>query len=281
MTTAHFLTTAWQWNPRVIAASITTLVLYGIWQRGRFSGRAGWLLAGVLLFYLTLASPIDTLADGYLFSAHMLQHLLLLLLVPALMLLGLPATPVAGSQSVSQRPGAKGRPRRALAGWWLGMGGMWLWHAPALCDAAVANVWVHRLQYVSLLGLGFAFWRPIVGPRRGQRLPPLAGIIYLFSACLGCTVLGIIITFAPVEICSIYRHPVDRLGILPLLQNQWGLTPAYDQQLGGLLMWVPACLVYFTGILALFARWHREADPPAPVRDSPLTTAPGEKTHAW
>jgi len=156
---------------------------------------------------------------------------------------------------------------------------MWLWHAPMLCNAAVANVWVHRLQYGSLLGMGFAFWRPIIGPRLGQRLSPLAGMIYLFSACLGCTILGIIITFAPVAVCSIYRHPVDRLGILPLLQNQWGLTPAKDQQLGGLLMWVPACLIYFTGILGLFARWHGEADPPARVPAAPLTTAIGKRTY--
>ena len=320
MTTAHFLTTAWQWNPWASAASVATLILYGVRQRGHFQSRTGWLLGGVLLFYLTLTSPIDTLADGYLFSAHMLQHLLLLLLVPALILLGLPAVagpdpgipkvlmplgrpPLVNSttgrlvqkrrqvtalpnglrlekrQAAGFRLGANGVPGRALAGWLLGVGGMWLWHASTLCNAAVANVWVHRLQYGSLLGMGLAFWWPIIGPRPGQRLSPLAGILYLFSACLGCSILGIIITFAPVEICSIYRHPVDRLGILPLLQNQWGLTPAKDQQLGGLLMWVPACLIYFTGILGLFARWHGEADPPARVPAAPLTTAIGKRTY--
>jgi cytochrome c oxidase assembly factor CtaG len=321
MTTAHFLTTAWQGNPWVIAASAATLIIYGVSQWGRLQLRAGWLLAGVLLFYLTLASPIDTLADGYLFSAHMLQHLLLLLLVPALILLGLPAVdgPDPGLRKVlmrlgmsalvnsttgrlvqkrrqvaalpnglrpenrpaaSFRPGTNGMPGRALAGWLLGVGGMWFWHAPALCDAAVTNLWVHRLQYVSLLGMGFAFWWPIIGPRLGQRLSALAGMVYLFTACLGCTILGIIITLAPVEVCSIYLHPVDRLGILPLLQSQWGLTPAYDQQLGGLLMWVPACLIYFTGILGLFARWHREGGAPEHLARATLTNAPMKKTHA-
>jgi len=279
MTTTHFLTTAWPWNPWVIAASAAMLILYGVRQRSHFQFRAGWLLAGVLLLYLTLASPIDTLADGYLFSAHMLQHLLLLLLVPALIWLSLPTEAVPAYQFVD-RSGANGMPRRALTGWLLGVGGMWLWHAPTLCDAAVANVWVHRLQYVSLLAMGFAFWWPIIGPRLGTRLSPLAGMIYLFSACLGCTVLGIIITFSPVEVCSIYRHPLDRLGILPLLQNQWGLTPARDQQLGGLLMWVPACLIYFTGILGLFARWHSEPGASVHVAASTLTHLPMKKTHA-
>ena len=95
----------------------------------------------------------------------------------------------------------------SVGAWFLGVGGMWLWHAPALCNAAVTNVWVHRLQYVSLLLMGLAFWWPIIGPWTRQRLSPLAGMIYLFSACVGCTVLGIIITFSPVEVCSIYLHP--------------------------------------------------------------------------
>jgi putative membrane protein len=107
--------------------------------------------------------------------------------------------------------------------------------------------------------MGCAFWWPIIGPWIKERLSPLAGIIYLFTACVGCTILGIIITFSPVEVCSIYLHPVDRLGILPLIHNQWGLTPAKDQQLGGLLMWVPACLIYFCGILGLLARWFGDA----------------------
>jgi cytochrome c oxidase assembly factor CtaG len=140
-------------------------------------------------------------------------------------------------------------------------------------------VWIHRLQYVSLLLMGFAFWWPIIGPWSKQRLSPLAGIIYLFSACIGCTVLGIIITFAPVEVCSIYLHPLDRLGILPLIQNQWGLTPAKDQQLGGLLMWVPACLIYFCGIFGLFVRWHGEIGDEAIVAESQTTKTLMEKPH--
>ena len=143
--------------------------------------------------------------------------------------------------------------------WCLGVGGMWL-YAPTLCNAAVTNGWIHRLQYVSLLLMGFAFWWPILGPWSRQRLSPLAGIVYLLSACLGCTILGIILMFAPLEDCSIYLHPINGLGILPLIQNRWGLTPAKDQQLGGLLMWVPVCLIYFSGIIGLLARRYGQAN---------------------
>jgi putative membrane protein len=269
MTTRQFLSSAWDWNPWVIAICVAAVLGCWVWPRFRFGGKTGWLLGGFALFYLTLASPMDVLADGYLFSAHMLQHLLLLLVVPPLILLGLPSTPVPDQFRNGRWQWLNWILRRPLANWFLGVGGMWLWHAPALCNAAVTNEWVHRLQYASFLLMGLAFWWPIIGPWRAQRLSPLVGIIYLSSACLGCTILGIIITFAPVEVCSIYLHPVDRLGLLPLIQNQWGLTPGKDQQLGGLLMWVPACLIYFCGILGLFARWHGEIRPEAGVAGSP------------
>jgi cytochrome c oxidase assembly factor CtaG len=271
MTTGQFLISTWYGNPWVIAICVAASLVYGGRHRFRFNRKTGWLLAGVTLFFLTLASPIDALADGYLFSAHMLQHLLLLLVVPPLILLSLPLTPVPNRFQIGRWKWLNWILRHPVATWFLGVGGMWFWHAPALCNAAVTSAWVHRLQYVSLLLMGLAFWWPIIGPWSKQRLSPLAGIIYLFSACIGCTVLGIIITFSPIEVCSIYLHPSDRLGILPLIQNQWGLTRAKDQQLGGLLMWVPACLIYFCGILGLLARWHGKAGDEGIIPESQLT----------
>jgi putative membrane protein len=231
------------------------------------------------VFILTLASPIDVLADGYLFSAHMLQHLLLLLIVPPLILLSLTPGPISGRFQNGRWKWVNSILCHPLATWFLGVGGMWIWHAPTLCNAAVANGWIHRLQYVSLLLMGFAFWWPIIGPWSQQRLSPLAGIIYLFSGCLGCTILGIIITFAPVEVCSIYLHPADRLGLLPMIHDQWGLTPAKDQQLGGLLMWVPACLIYFCGIIGLLARWYGQGGGEVAVAELKLTQTIMEIPH--
>jgi len=257
MTTEQFLTEAWTWSPWIIIVCAGTLLIRGR-RRPYWDRKTGWLVAGTAVFFLTLASPIDVLADGYLFSAHMLQHLLLLLIVPPLILLSLPAGAIPSRLESGAGKWGNSVLRQPLATWLLGVGGMWLWHAPTLCNAAVSNPWIHRVQYVSLLLMGFAFWWPIIGPWTRQRLPPLMGMIYLSSGCLGCTILGIIITFSPVEVCSIYLNPADRLGILPLIQEQWGLTPVKDQQLGGLLMWVPACLVYFCGILGLLVRWYSE-----------------------
>jgi cytochrome c oxidase assembly factor CtaG len=93
-------------------------------------------------------------------------------------------------------------------------------------------------------------------------------VLYLFSACVACSILGILITFSPVSVCSIYAHPSsDRFGVLNLVQSNWGITPDKDQQIGGLLMWVPMCLVYLAAIIAQLARWftHTVGSEVAPV----------------
>jgi cytochrome c oxidase assembly factor CtaG len=145
-----------------------------------------------------------------------------------------------------------------VVAWGLGVGAMWLWHEQTLCNAASQSALVHRVQELSLLLMGTAFWWPILAPREESRLPPLSGVAYLFTACVACTLLGVLITFSPVEVCSVFAHPVDRLGVMPLVRDGWGLTVEKDQQVGGLLMWVPACLVYGVGILGVLGRLFRE-----------------------
>jgi len=252
MTTPQFLLTAWSWNPLLLAAGAAALVAYGI--AFRREARFGYFAAAWGVILLGLISPIHALADGYLFSAHMVQHILLLLIAPALALLSLPATCSLGRML---------RPlTHPLAGWLAGVGAMWLWHAPSLCNAAAASRPLFALQGISLFALGGVFWWQVLAPRAEQRLLPLAAIVYLFTACVACSVLGIIITFSPVRVCSIFMHPVDRLGMMQTIRQSWGLTPERDQQIGGLLMWVPMCAIYAAAILTQFARWHAT---PAPI----------------
>ena len=137
----------------------------------------------------------------------------------------------------------------------MGVGAMWIWHAPTLCNAAATSDAVRALQNVSLPAMGLAFWWPILGPRVDQRLPDMTAVAYLFTACAACTILGVAITFSPAVVCSAYGHASDPLGALPLVWA-WGLTPTVDQQLGGLLMWVPGCTAYAGAILAIVARFY-------------------------
>jgi cytochrome c oxidase assembly factor CtaG len=261
MTTQQFLTSAWAWNSQVLIAAVAALIAY-IWAFG-INHRIVYLLAGVGVLVLALVSPLNALAAGYLFSAHMLQHILLLLIVPALVLMSLPRWVSLGPRSwIIANP---------LAGWIAGVGAMWLWHARPLCNAAVSSQVVNTLQISSLLLLGAIFWRQVLAPREEERMSPAGAVIYLFSACVACSVLGILITFSPVSVCPIYAQaPTDRLGILNLIQSNWGITPEKDQQIGGLLMWVPMCLVYLSAIVAQLARWFAHPLGSAPVMDKPL-----------
>ncbi|HVW20228.1 MAG TPA: cytochrome c oxidase assembly protein [Opitutaceae bacterium] len=253
MTTARLLLTGWSWNPMaalVAAAAGAYLLAF----RGR--GRPVLFLAGCALAALALVSPLALLASRYLFSAHMAQHLILLLVAPVLLVLGLPAG--------CRLPAAARGLLRAPVAWTAGVGSMWFWHVPALCDAAAASAGVHAVQSASLLLLGAAFWWPIAAPDPRDRIGPLGGIGYLFSACLACTALGIIITLTPAEVCPIFRSPADPVGILALARRRWALGPERDRQLGGLLMWVPMCLVYLSAIFVELARWYGEAAERAP-----------------
>ncbi|QYM78263.1 cytochrome c oxidase assembly protein [Horticoccus luteus] len=246
MNTREFLLSAWTCNVPILACGMAALAAYLIWCRA--SRRLAWFGAALAVAWLTLLSPLNALADGYLFSAHMAQHILLLLIVPACVLLSLPR-----AWSLAMRPRLL---RHPLTGWLAGVGAMWFWHVPALCDAAVASRPVHALQTVSLLVLGCLFWRPILAPREAERLAPPAAVLYLFSACVTCSILGIIITFSPVTVCSVYAAPAaDRFGVMATLRDGWGFTPERDQQVGGLLMWVPMCLIYLAAIFAQVARW--------------------------
>ncbi len=248
MTTYQFFTTAWTWNSVVLAATALGCVGYFVIFGQR--GRPVYFIAALAIFLLSFISPVNALANGYLFSAHMVQHILLVLVVPALLLLSLP--PSFSVRSPLTHP---------VIGWIAGVGAMWLWHAPALCNAAATSGTVSAIQTTSLLLMGSIFWWQVLAPREEQRLSPPAGIIYLFTACTACSVLGIILTFAPVSICPVYQHPVDRLGMLSTIRGDWGLTSDRDQQIGGLLMWVPMCAIYASAILAQLARWHSSPQP--------------------
>jgi cytochrome c oxidase assembly factor CtaG len=244
-------------------------VVYALQARGRLAGQSPWFVAAVAVLFLALASPIGVLAQGYLFSAHMLQHLLLVLVVPPLALLGLPHGESVPADPTVRLPWML----RYGSPWLAGVGAMWVWHERALCNAAATSTPVRWFQTASLIFLGLAFWRPIFSPRLAERFAPFSAVLYLFSACTACSVLGILLTFSPLEACSAYLHPVDRLGALPLLQDGWGLTPAADQQLGGLMMWVPACFVYGAAILAVMARYYREEGVPAVALENQRETA--------
>jgi cytochrome c oxidase assembly factor CtaG len=248
------LWSGWGRSLTVLALAFAALAAYLRAARGRTVGQTACWVAGLGVIVLALISPIQTLADGYLYSAHMVRHVLMLLVGPELLLLGLPPRPAPRDEA------RRGRRGPLVLYWLAAVGAMWVWHEPSLCSLAVRTPALQAAQAASLVALGTVFWWPVLGPRPEDRVHPLGGVIYLASACLGCTILGILITFAPAgAACPAYLQPADALGLLPTIRQQWGLTPAADQQLGGLIMWIPACGVYLSGILVVLARYYRAA----------------------
>jgi putative membrane protein len=231
----------WDWEPSVVAGCAALAIGYIALVRKRGLNRAPYFLAGVALLLLDLVSPIDTLGDRYLFSAHIVQHFLLALVIPPLLLLGTPAFNLGALRRLERILG------QPPVSWVLGVGTMLVWHIPALFNAALANDTLHIFQHLSFLITGTSFWWPILSPLEDRHLQPLAAVSYLFSACVCCSLLGAFLTFGPIGLYPAYLNPPAQI---------WGLDPKSDQRLGGLLMWVPGCFVYLSGILSTVLRWY-------------------------
>lgn len=258
MTNWELFASAWSWKPSVAIGCAVLLIAYS--ATGRFTRRSVAFFAAVALLLVALMSPLDTLADSYLFSAHMAKHMLLVLIIPALFLIGTPARLMRKAllpPAIRKSEAVLGRPAPA---WIVGIAAMAIWHVPALFNAALASEPLHIVEHLSLLIAGTIFWWPVLSPLEEKRIAPVpAGVAYLFSACLACTVIGILLTFASPGTYSIPGNAVDA-RVLSLLRNGWGISAEADQQMAGLLMWVPGCLIYLSAIMAMFARWYGARD---------------------
>jgi putative membrane protein len=135
--------------------------------------------------------------DSYPLSAHILQHFLLGLVIPPVLILGARTRFAAAAMK-----GAPGRP----ISWLIGVGVMLGWHIPVLFNAALANQGLHIFQLLSFLISGTIFWWPILGPLEDRDLSPLGAVSYLFSACVSCSLLGAFLTFGPAGLYAVHAH---------------------------------------------------------------------------
>ncbi len=266
---------SWTFEPAVVTVLVLTAVLYG---RGRArlarripgsgsSARAVAFYGALAVVAAALLSPLDGLA-ATLFSAHMVQHLLLMLVAAPLAVYARPAAALVAGLPASGRSVARGVRRERWASirdavsnplvvWTVGTLALWAWHMPALYDGALSNDALHALEHASFFGTALLFWSVVLasGTRRGVPRP-IATLLVVASG-VQSSALGAVLLFAAKPLY------VSHLAGA----RAWDLSPLEDQQLAGAIMWGPPALLYIVVMGWLLVRWFAELEAtPEPVR---------------
>lgn len=288
--------TSWDLRIEVILILALVGILYarGWWRfrtlRSKSRGKRGQLadgwrlvayLSGLVILGLALMSPIDVLG-GQFFFMHMIQHLLLVMIVPPLLWLasplplalwGLPAATRHQVGGLLSRKSAFRRRLRTLTppgiSWMLFVAALLGWHDPGAYQAALKDELVHDLEHLSFFLTAMLFWWHVIGaaPRVHKRLPRGARIVYALAAVPPNMFAGATIAFSGQPIYTYYAG-VPRL---------WGLSVLDDQILGGIIMWIPGSMMYIVAALILIARWvEQEGEKPSlPEAEWTVSSAEG------
>ena len=244
----------WHFDPIVILFLSALCIIYLYAIHFKLKKQSLYFFAGILLILLCVASPLHFLAEHYLFSAHMVSHVLLLLIAAPLLVAGIPKENRLKKYLLSL---STNKIRIVVLCWFTGVAVMWFWHIPYIFNQATSmhGMELMYLQWLSLLFAGIIFCWPVINPYREFRIPPLSAVLYLSTACMFCTILGLMITFAPLGIYSHYLNITDSYGYLNLIRNQWKISAGIDQQAAGLIMWVPCCLIYLSASMVILISW--------------------------
>ncbi|HVP21353.1 MAG TPA: cytochrome c oxidase assembly protein [Anaerolineaceae bacterium] len=230
---------------------------------------------GSLLVLLALVSPLDHLSDSYLLTAHMIQHLLLLVVAPPLWLMGMPNVRLdqaIGSGRLQKFVHGITRPISAFL---IFNAVVWAWHVPGLYDAALANNDVHILEHLMFLAAALIGWWPVLGflPETAPRASYPVQMMYLFAMMMSTTGLGALLSLAQYPLYPFYLNAPRVLGSMPLPTHipgprLWGLSVMDDQQLAGLIMWVPGNMLYFSALMVVLSQWFRNEEKRQRERES-------------
>jgi putative membrane protein len=248
----------WTIHPSTVIGIIALGALYG-WGL-RSAERAGdpptlaqrvAFAAGLIVLFAALNGPIHDLSDSYLFSAHMVQHLLLTMLVTPLLLIG---TSGGMLRPILTRPALAALARHATtaaAAFVIFNVTLIAWHLPPLYNLAMSDHRVHIVQHLCFLAASVLMWWPLLS--RVPELPPLSRPLQLLYICLlmiPMSVVGMIITYADEVLYPAYESA-------PRVSS---LSPQQDQLVGGLIMWIPGSVIYIAILTVVFFKWAREVE---------------------
>jgi cytochrome c oxidase assembly factor CtaG len=233
----------------------------------RINKQSIYFFLAIFLIIICIASPIYFIGEYYLFSAHMFSHIVLLLIAAPLLVAAIPRENkftkgfTAFSKKIYKAP---------LLSWTVGVTIMWLWHVPYLFNImmpmqgmyhhSVMMNFVMHINTCSLLGAGILFCWPIINPYKEYRIGSLKAVLYLSTACVFCSLLGLLITFAPAGTYTGYVTSNGLGGFMSFIRNQLKISAAADQQIGGLMMWVPCCFIYLSASMIILIKWFQKED---------------------
>ncbi len=277
----------WTWDlePSILiglaAWTLGYLILIGPLRRRYPSiGSASWsrqvaFHSGTLVALIALISPLDNLADTFLLSAHMVQHLLLLMAAPPLWLIGMPSINLEEKIIPSFLRRFFQRITHPVAAFIIYNAVLFGWHVPQAYDAALYHPGWHIIEHLSFLAIALLGWWPVLGflPRLVPRASGPSQPIYLFMMMLSSNLLGAILTLAKVPIYPFYLHAPGVVNgqVLPPLAGGprlWGLLPLADQQISGLIMWIPGNMLYFIALMIVLRGWLRSQEKQAREREA-------------
>ncbi|MDB4916948.1 MAG: hypothetical protein JWM95_4592 [Gemmatimonadetes bacterium] len=265
----------------VSAALLVTMAAYmlgvrALWTKQAQRGVRMWevlsFVFGCGVMAIALLSPLHEISEQ-LFSAHMVQHELLMVVAAPLLVLGRPgmimlwSLPLAARQSLGHLSkstmvsGTWGFLSRPFDAWLLHAIVIWGWHVPVLFQSTLESERMHALQHCSFIGSALLFWWVVIYPHRRAALG--LSIVSLFTTAVHTAVLGALMTFA-------------RTPWYPNYGNggaEWGMSPVQDQQLAGLVMWIPASVAYLVAALVIMRRWLRDSESRVAYHERPITTA--------
>jgi putative membrane protein len=256
------LWSAWEFDPGVVIPLVVSAFLYARGARRHrtlTTREKSFFWWGWSMLALALVSPLHPMGE-VLFSAHMVQHEVLMRVAAPLMVLSRPLVTFLWGLPFEWRRGL-GRWSKAeyvrlswrfitepFTAWWIHAIAIWAWHAPFLFQLTLTSELAHTAQHLSFFLSALLFWWALFYTH--GRLAYGAAVFYVFTTAVHTSILGALLTFAPHVWYPAYNSTTQ----------PWGLTPLQDQQIGGLVMWIPAGLVYLAAGLALFAAWLKESD---------------------
>lgn len=256
--------TIWAWNfhPSIVVGTAAMVGVYLIAAgplRERLPGsrpvrpaQKASFVTGMAIIFLSLVTPLDHLGDEYLLSAHMVQHLLMGLVAPPFLIWGTPGwmlRPFLRYELIARAARLVTMP---LVAYGLFQGDFLIWHVPAFYEAALGSLPIHIFQHFTFMVAGVISWWPIMSSLPElPRLPYPFQIVYLFLEAFPSTLLGALLVFSPNALYPTYAAA----------ERVFGVGALQDQQVAGLIMWMPGGMIYLLALTVVFFTWMGRDEP--------------------